>query len=377
MTIEKTAKAVPGPQQPEARCFVIGPIGDRQAAFGSEERLQYEQSIQTWDYVIKPACEALGLNPVRADMIAEPGEITEQVCRHLRDDEVVIADVTGGNPNVLYELGLRHTRNILTVQIGEKDRLPFDITVIRTIQFVRTETGLVEARERLQEAIKAGLQRGGRPVTATRVWHEASQGVQELPAEARSNTEREEPGFLEMIAEAEEAAPLLTQVMEELTEVLESLPTLTDQAMDEMERADARGQGTAGRLGVAQRLAERLDEPTSRMEQLAGDFVGHLARMDPCISHLIDQIEANPDLLLTDEHANEFAGTITELAEAAEENLPQVAMLADSTQELGKVSNRLRPVSRRMSTALRRIAGTSETLQEWGRRLDQIRPAAA
>lgn len=42
-------------------------------------------------------------------MIAEPGEITEQVFQRLRDDDLVIADVRGGNANVMYELGLRHT----------------------------------------------------------------------------------------------------------------------------------------------------------------------------------------------------------------------------------------------------------------------------
>ena len=151
-------------------CFVIGPIGDRLAAFGSEGRVQYEQAIQVWDYVIYPACQALGIEPVRADRIAESGEITEQVCEHLRDDDLVIADVTGGNPTVMYELGMRHMKNKLTVQIGEKGRLPFDITVIRTIQFNRTETGLVEARESLQRTIKADVERGPRPVTATRVW---------------------------------------------------------------------------------------------------------------------------------------------------------------------------------------------------------------
>ncbi len=101
-------------------CFLIGPIGDRLAPFGSSERQRYEQAIQVWDYVIEPACAEVGLSPVRADQIAEPGEITEQVFIHLRDDDVLIADVTDGNPNVMYELGLRHTTGNLQYRSEKK-----------------------------------------------------------------------------------------------------------------------------------------------------------------------------------------------------------------------------------------------------------------
>ena len=41
----------------------------------------------------------------------------------------MIADLTQANPNVMYELGLRHTQKKLTIQIGEAGRLPFDVTV--------------------------------------------------------------------------------------------------------------------------------------------------------------------------------------------------------------------------------------------------------
>jgi hypothetical protein len=364
------------PEAP-ATCFVIGPIGDKQAAVGSVERLRYEESMRVWDYVIKPACDALGIEPVRADMIAEPGEITDQVCRRLRDEDIVIADVTGGNANVLYELGLRHTTNKLTVQLGEKGKLPFDITVVRTIPFVRSETGLVEARESLQKAIQAGLEYGGNPVTATRVWHETDGNVTVEPSDTKTEEDRDGPGFLDMVAEAEEAAPLLSQVMEKLTEVFESLSNLTDKAMEEMARSDARGQGTGGRLRVAQRLADNLDGPATQMEQLAGDFVGQLERMSPGISYLIGQIEDDPSSLRTDDGARQFGATMKMLSSAAAENLPQIDDLADSAHNLGKVSNRLRPVSRRMSTALRKISGTSRTMQDWGRRIDAIDSDAA
>jgi len=328
--------------------------------------------MQVWDYVIQPACQALGIEPVRADMIAESGEITEQVCQHLRDDDLVIADVTGGNANVMYELGLRHTRSKLTIQIGEKERLPFDITVIRTIQFIRTETGLVEARESLQEAIRVGIERGPRPVTATRVWLELGddQGPIGPDIVEFEGHEHEEPGFLDMQAEAEEAVPLLAKVTEEITLVFTQVSNLTEEATQEIAKSDERGAGAAGRLRVARNLAENLEEPTNQIEQLAADFVVQLERMAPGISHYIDLVEEDVSILDREEAARQFVESIRELAQAAGEALPQVAMMADAAESLGGISNRLRPVSRRMSIALRRISNSSSTIQEWGQRLD-------
>ena len=107
-------------------CFVISPIGDRLAEPGSDERHTYEESIQTFEKIIQPACKHVEIeDPIRADAISRQGEITEQIFRHLKSADIVIADVTGANPNVMYELGLRHTTGLLTIQIGEKDRLPF------------------------------------------------------------------------------------------------------------------------------------------------------------------------------------------------------------------------------------------------------------
>jgi hypothetical protein len=81
-------------------CFVIGPIGDRLAPLGSEGRERYEDSIVVYESVIQAACSIVGLSPIRADEIAEPGEITESICLRLRDAPFVVADVTGANPNV-------------------------------------------------------------------------------------------------------------------------------------------------------------------------------------------------------------------------------------------------------------------------------------
>jgi nucleoside 2-deoxyribosyltransferase len=108
-------------------CFAVTPIGSQE----SEVRRRSNQILR---HIIKPVVEELGYKNVRADEIAQPGMITDQVIRHLLEADLVVADLTGGNPNVFYELGIRHATRKPVVSIMEvNERIPFDVNQSRTI----------------------------------------------------------------------------------------------------------------------------------------------------------------------------------------------------------------------------------------------------
>ena len=108
-------------------CFIISPIGSD----GSEQRLHADLVLSS---LIEPALQELGLTPVRADKISKPGMITGQVIDHLTRAKMVIADLSFGNPNVYYELALRHaTRKPVVQLIRSSDPLPFDVGQFRTV----------------------------------------------------------------------------------------------------------------------------------------------------------------------------------------------------------------------------------------------------
>ena len=109
-------------------CFVIAPIGDE----GTETRRRSDQVLK---HIVAPAAKDCGYDTIRADKISEPGIITSQVIQHLVEDELVIADLTGRNPNVFYELAIRHVVRkpvVQVIQVGES--IPFDVAATRTIQ---------------------------------------------------------------------------------------------------------------------------------------------------------------------------------------------------------------------------------------------------
>jgi hypothetical protein len=113
----------------ENECFLISPIGDE----GTEVR---HRADGVRDFIVRPALEQFELVPVRADEIATPGQITLQVIEHVLSARAAIADISGANANVFYELAVRHTARLPVVLIaheGDRNKLPFDIAQMRTI----------------------------------------------------------------------------------------------------------------------------------------------------------------------------------------------------------------------------------------------------
>ncbi len=112
----------------EEICFYITPIG-------GEDSEQRRHADFFMEYVIGPAIKEFDLKLVRADQIGKPGMIGKQVLEHILQSRLVIADLSFHNPNVFYELCLRHATRLPTVQIiRASENIPFDIDQYRTVK---------------------------------------------------------------------------------------------------------------------------------------------------------------------------------------------------------------------------------------------------
>ena len=126
----------------EKNCFVISPIGEPD----SDTRKRADQILK---HVVKPAVGECGYTAVRADEIDKPGIITSQVIQRVVTDPLVIADLTQRNPNVFYELAIRHALRKPLVQLIKKgERIPFDVAGTRTIQIDHHDLDSVETAKR-------------------------------------------------------------------------------------------------------------------------------------------------------------------------------------------------------------------------------------
>ncbi len=368
------------------RCFVIGPIGNKFAPPGSPGREHYEDALQVFEYVILPACKKHGIDPVRADGIAKSGEITDQIFRHLAEDEVVIADVSGGNPNVMYELGLRHTTGLLTIQIGEYGQLPFDVTAVRTIQFSRSERGLIDARKALEEALEVGLAEGGDPVTATKAFARREMAVvdQVLSADelgqasgkdAISTDDLDAEGFVEQMSSLEEVFPGMTDRVETIGAILERLGADAQDMSGQFDLLNAGGAPMAARLAAIKTFGGRIQPHADALTETTTAFSEDMSKIDSSVRGVLEYIEEH-DARDTDD-VKEFLDGLIAMAGSAREGMEGLNAFSGIVRGLGKISKTLRRPGKQMAAALDAMASAVAVMDDWEAKALRLRRDAA
>jgi hypothetical protein len=137
----------------EDYAFIATRVGDK----NSPER---RRADEVTDFIIKPVLDEFSLTLVRADRDPTPGQITPQILRSLLEARVVIADLTGKNPNVYYELAVAHSFSKAVIPLVDKaENVAFDTKDERLIQLgeyagALTVTQAEETKPQLRQALK-------------------------------------------------------------------------------------------------------------------------------------------------------------------------------------------------------------------------------
>ena len=86
--------------------------------------------------ILARACDTVGVRPVRGDDLFTPTDILEDIWQSINAADFVIADITGRNPNVLYELGIAHTlAKPVLILSRQADDIPIDLATRRVILY--------------------------------------------------------------------------------------------------------------------------------------------------------------------------------------------------------------------------------------------------
>lgn len=122
-------KKAPPEKELDKVCFIIMPIADTSG---------YDSGhfSRVYNHLIKPACEEAGFRPIRADDVSSSHFIVVDILKKIVESDLAICDLSGRNPNVLYELGLRQAFNKKTVLIKDnKTENIFDVQGFRYAQY--------------------------------------------------------------------------------------------------------------------------------------------------------------------------------------------------------------------------------------------------
>ncbi|KII15432.1 TRAFs-binding domain-containing protein [Phaeobacter sp. S60] len=114
-------------------CFVVMGFG-KKTDYESGRTLDLDA---TYEAIIRPAVEDAGLRCIRADEVTHSGVIDLEMYEMLLRSDLVVADISTGNPNAIYELGVRHALcpNSTIVMKEDAGRLYFDLDHISTFHY--------------------------------------------------------------------------------------------------------------------------------------------------------------------------------------------------------------------------------------------------
>jgi hypothetical protein len=148
-------------------CFVVSPIGSPDSPY----RIHADWVL---DGIIRPVMDKFpDFHVKRGDDDARPGLIDSHLIGDLLNAELVIADLSLLNPNVFYEIGIRHMaqKPIIHMQLASEN-VPFDVSLYRAVKFSREKyRDLETAKSELEKAVLAVLAEGYQaenPVTNAR-----------------------------------------------------------------------------------------------------------------------------------------------------------------------------------------------------------------
>ena len=140
--------------------------------YGGNDEKKRKHYLGVFQGIIDPAAQSIGFETKRSDIAGQPGDITKDIIEDLARADIVVADLSEGNSNVLFELGIRHAlRKSGTIHIVNKDQhIPFDVRQYRAVEY---STELAELSASVAEIRSAIEKRLTQPARSDNPVHDA------------------------------------------------------------------------------------------------------------------------------------------------------------------------------------------------------------
>ncbi|MCX5014250.1 toll/interleukin-1 receptor domain-containing protein [Streptomyces sp. NBC_00555] len=191
------------------------------------------------------------------------------------------------------------------------------------------------------------------------------------PAGAKDSSE-DPLGFIEIMAEMEQAFPAWVDTFEQFSGVIAHIGEQTGWATSEMTNSDSTGGGFTGRVRVTEELASRLVKPVGEVDALGAKYWAELASIDPGIIRFI-RYAAETDLSIEDQqNVREFFKGVNGLAYASMRITRKAQGFSKSVAGIAEGNRRLRPQFKTIQAAVQKFIDGQTIIDEWSRMIRDL-----
>ena len=318
--------------------------------------MPFENELQeVYEHLIKQPLGDIGYKVERADDIRSQGNILADIIQAIIKSDLIVADLTGANPNVYYETGIAHALQkkviLLTQDIGE---LPFDLRSYRVIEYDTHFARMSQAKDQLKDfAEKAmkGTLPFGNPVRDFGNIERVS------PSGADDNTNSgpdEELGLFDYRVMLEEGFEEMKEIVTEMAAKLNE--EVTPEITKTVEKLNSGKYNTKQQRNIIRSLASHLQEYGESVSGNNDRYRVLLVNMETAFENMLSgQFE------LRDEDAKaeleRFLGIMANLETSAKNGRKALVSLIDTMETLPKVERTFNRSKTFMAAELKAFVG--------------------
>ena len=178
-------------------------------------------------------------------------------------------------------------------------------------------------------------------------------------------------GFMDLLAEGEDAFETITTVITEATQILDESGRLAEGATAQIKEADERTAGMRGRLAVVARYADALRPHADRFDELSQTYIAQWRAITPAIDYLVGQIESE-EALRVQLAATTFASSLSQMVDSMVVGADKLSQFAEIAEDVGQGSNLIRSLHGKLARAARRWAEPVPIARTWKSRLASL-----
>lgn len=315
-----------------------------------------------YEDLIKPSLEDAGYDVRRADSLIDQQNILRDIVRGIATADLIVADLTTLNPNVLYELGLAHGLRISTILLAQSiQEVPFDLRSYRIQVYSYRYDQAKKLKQDLRKIAEKHI-RGevtfGSPITDFLPEFEPRKEITAIEKSKHKTVEKvseeaeEEKGFLDYIVEGNKAGEEIARIMTVITEDTQNIGKKWED-----HTAHIQTLGRFPRPGTAAQLHKIALTASKEMIDYSGNIENNLPILDKNIeiqtesfSGYLSRIDLKSKGVR--EQVLESRNTISKLLETIRDGLKSTTGFRDVVSGLRGISRDMNRSSRRLVDAL-------------------------